>query len=460
MSQKISSEPIFTSKINNEKSNKVSFAICSTCKKPANLRCTKCKLEWYCTRKCQANHWEKHKLLCSSNSGLYKEFNSPSYTATPTVNYPSTSYSVPTSNNSWKPTVNYPSTNYSVPKSNDSWKPTVNYPSANDTAVSSNDTDDSDSSESDDSESSSEDEDEEEESEEELRIAVNENITATILKDNYIYKSNNYPCYLNGQTFRDICIAHLGLIRKVPVIPLSTNSENEAVLIEFRELPHIEFIIRNAIHKLGNLFSYTVICGNSNYYMVWFICKNISDKIKIIKLDVDNMINSQYNDLMLSEGFWNLLTGKKVLLYQEDTMIFKKNIRDFLKYDYIGAPWKLTKPTNYVPSVGNGGFSLRNRLLMIKILSKKDELIQLFKTKSNSLEDYDYIEEDIFYSKALLFSNNKNLPDTTTASDFSTENVVNHNSLGGHKFWNLDGNWQERMRLLTTQLSDEIGVKL
>ena len=238
---------------------------------------------------------------------------------------------------------------------------------------------------------------------------------------------------------------------------IPTNSENEAVLIEFRELPHIEFIIRNAIHKLGPLFSYTVICGNLNYYMVWYICKNISDKIKIIKLDVNNLNNAEYSDLLLTEGFWNLLKGKRVLIYQEDTIIFKNNIRDFLKYDYIGAPWKLTNSTgSYEPNVGNGGFSLRNRLLMIKILSKKDELIKLFK-KKDPTQDYSLIKEDIFFSKALLFSNNKNLPDARIASEFSTENIVNINSFAGHKFWNLDPNWQERMRILTVNLSIESG---
>ena len=83
-------------------------------------------------------------------------------------------------------------------------------------------------------------------------------------------------------------------------------------------------------------------------------------------------------------------------------------------------------------------------------------LIKLFK-KKDPTQDYSLIKEDIFFSKALLFSNNKNLPDARIASEFSTENIVNINSFAGHKFWNLDPNWQERMRILTVNLSIESG---
>ena len=31
--------------------------------------------------------------------------------------------------------------------------------------------------------------------------------------------------------------------------------------------------------------------------------------------------------------------GEKILIYQDDTMLFHNSIEEFLKYDYIGAPW-------------------------------------------------------------------------------------------------------------------------
>ena len=68
-------------------------------------------------------------------------------------------------------------------------------------------------------------------------------------------------------------------------------------------------------------------------------------------------------------------------------LFLKNNIENFIEYDYIGAPWENSQHGYYV---GNGGFSLRNKNLMIQILEQY-ELENLF--------------EDIFFSK--IITNNK-----------------------------------------------------
>ena len=64
--------------------------------------------------------------------------------------------------------------------------------------------------------------------------------------------------------YRYLCWKYLPNIRNVdiPIIPVDSNLE--AVLVECRILPHIEFIIRNAIIKLGSKWSHTIVCGNKN----------------------------------------------------------------------------------------------------------------------------------------------------------------------------------------------------
>ena len=37
---------------------------CANCGKMATKRCSKCKLEWYCSRNCQLMSWKTHKKLC------------------------------------------------------------------------------------------------------------------------------------------------------------------------------------------------------------------------------------------------------------------------------------------------------------------------------------------------------------------------------------------------------------
>ncbi|KAI8618819.1 hypothetical protein BC830DRAFT_887021 [Chytriomyces sp. MP71] len=37
---------------------------CGKCGRPAENRCSKCKCEWYCSRQCQVQAWQKHKSIC------------------------------------------------------------------------------------------------------------------------------------------------------------------------------------------------------------------------------------------------------------------------------------------------------------------------------------------------------------------------------------------------------------
>ena len=54
-------------------------------------------------------------------------------------------------------------------------------------------------------------------------------------------------------------------------------------------------------------------------------------------------------------------------------MLLKSGIEEFLKWDYIGAPWEKPKEGCFV---GNGGLSLRTRDKMIEITEKyKSDLI-------------------------------------------------------------------------------------
>lgn len=59
------------------------------------------------------------------------------------------------------------------------------------------------------------------------------------------------------------------------------------------------------------------------------ICSLISSKIKVIKTNFDNVSASDYSKFLSSLEFWNLLNGEKILIYQEDSIIFKKIFQIF-----------------------------------------------------------------------------------------------------------------------------------
>ena len=130
--------------------------------------------------------------------------------------------------------------------------------------------------------------------------------------------------------FRYFCFKYLDYILNCFIIPeIDLNQTKEAVFIEFREFPHVEFLIRNAIMRIGSDWSYTVVCGNENYNFMISICNNISKNIKIIKTVNNNIPISKYNYLLKSVDFWKMLIEDTILIYQEDSFIFNNNIKEY-----------------------------------------------------------------------------------------------------------------------------------
>lgn len=247
----------------------------------------------------------------------------------------------------------------------------------------------------------------------------------------------------SNMLFRYICCSYLNLIRLIKLPNVPKNSKYEAVFIECRCFPHIEFLIRNAIYKLGEEWSHTIVCGGTNYSYVLNIVNKISFNIRVIKINSNNLSVTEYNKLLTSLNFWETLKGEKILIHQEDSLIFENNIMDFVKWDYIGAPLPLGSDDT-PNSVGNGGLSLRTRDIMIEVINK----ISPTKTKYNSstieymkVNKLNYPPEDVYFSKNMQELNIGKVADWNTASYFSSESHYNSNSFGGHKFWISNSSW-------------------
>jgi hypothetical protein len=263
---------------------------------------------------------------------------------------------------------------------------------------------------------------------------VNDNLQSII---NSI-RNNDEP----KQQYRSICNKQLKFIRNLILPEFNSESKYEAVLIEYRCLPHLEFLIRNAIIKLGEKWCHTIICGNLNFKYMVNMCQSISPKIKVINTDYDNLTQYEYSNFLTTHDFWDLLQGEKVLIYQEDTLIFKNNIDEFLEWDYIGAPWPDGANHNS-KNVGNGGLSLRSRTVMKEII----DLFDLFHTGERYIghKTSKLLFEDVYFTKNMVDFNIGLLADKEPASNFSTEFICNKDSFGGHTFWANDRNWRDRI---------------
>ena len=142
-----------------------------------------------------------------------------------------------------------------------------------------------------------------------------------------------------------------------------------------------------------------------------------------------------------------MLHGDKILIYQEDSIIFKSNIDDFLEWDYIGAPWPATQ--NDAPIlVGNGGFSLRTRKVMLDVIAT----IPIHKMIPNSsTANYmastqsTLMPEDVYFTNGVQCYNLGRVAPVEIAKQFSTETQYSPTSLGGHCFWLNDPAWKNRL---------------
>lgn len=265
------------------------------------------------------------------------------------------------------------------------------------------------------------------------------------------------------EEYRNLCLEHLDKMRSVVLPKISAHkwTLKEAVIIEFRILPHLEFIIRNAINKLGQTWSHTVVCGKLNCDFMKNICDKINvemivnygtsaGQIRLIKIEEDNLQTSQYSLLLASVEFWNALIGEKILIYQDDTCIFEDNIDEFLEFDYIGAQF----PTNMYSGtyVGNGGLSLRSKTTMIEVINAQKILDTTLDTEYDEIREM-YVKadgrimitpEDVYFCKVMNEKKIGKVGNLLDANKFSTEHCYDAkiHPFGGHCFWNAITDWK------------------
>jgi hypothetical protein len=249
-------------------------------------------------------------------------------------------------------------------------------------------------------------------------------------------------------TFKNYCLNNKQWLEQFPLPFITPGQKKETVFIEFRNLEHNYFVIRNTIRVLGNGWSHTIVCGESNYSHMCEIRNKIGRAINIIKLDCHNMTRLKYSLLLLKSSFWEKFKGDFLLIYQEDSIIFKDIPNFYFHYDFVGAPF----PNK---TVGNGGLSLRNKHKMIEICnSHYDSFEDKFEKARSFLEfqittlenrGIDYKKDNRFLflyqieksilEDVLLCKYIHKLPSFLEAMEFSVEKHFFKTPIGGHQFW-------------------------
>lgn len=197
-------------------------------------------------------------------------------------------------------------------------------------------------------------------------------------------------------------------------IKIKNTNDKEVVLIEPMDNSNMcEYVIKNAMYFLHDNWNLTILHGNKNKNHFESITKDLG-KVKLINLNHDGFPNHPYgyNEFLTSEKFHNMIEKDVFLIIQLDVLILKKIPDFYLKYSYVGAPWP------HWPEIpcGNGGFSLRNKSDMLKI-------IRLCKWNGEP--------EDLWFSK-MCIKLRLNICPRNYASLFSSEWIFNIESCGVH----------------------------
>ena len=163
---------------------------------------------------------------------------------------------------------------------------------------------------------------------------------------------------------------------------------------------------------------------DDNWRLVFFGSKQNKDQV--LKLypdcifyiwDVKEFTLQKYNELLITETFWNLIPDEEILIFHHDSGLLKKGIEKFFEYDYVGSPW--IRPE----WGGNGGLSIRKKSIMLECINKQPE----FK---------DWTNEDGYFCDIMLRHKIGKLASRTICLDFACETIY---KLGTYGYHNIRG---------------------
>ncbi len=185
-----------------------------------------------------------------------------------------------------------------------------------------------------------------------------------------------------------------------------------AVIVESRPLPNLREIIEGHMNQLPKGWDLVVWHSLSNKAAMMKACEGFKS-VRFVGLLVNKMSIRQYNALLTSVNFWEIVSAyQRVLIFQADSMLLRKGVEDFLTWDFVGAPWE------WQEHGGNGGLSIRNPLTMKRVI----ENIK-----------YNGDNEDTFFSNVLhTHPHLGRLAPMGVCKKFSCETIFNLGTMGYH----------------------------
>lgn len=235
-------------------------------------------------------------------------------------------------------------------------------------------------------------------------------------------KATRYVAYTVG-IFLTLALVYVLWFKE----PDYSSANFTAIIVEPRKHKALDFVLGNFLENLDSRWRIIVFHGTENEAFVKdIIAAKGTDRITTANIGRSNLTKEEYSAYMMSTEFLQKVPTEIFLIFQTDSMIcaeHKNTLERFLKYDYVGAPWKEI-PKEYERRgilVGNGGLSLRRKSKMLEILEKCPV----------SPSD---VPEDVFFAlpcpAVRIYK-----PSVDIAKEFSLEMLDSPKSWGIHRAW-------------------------
>jgi len=212
----------------------------------------------------------------------------------------------------------------------------------------------------------------------------------------------------------------LSLAEKPLDIVWHPNSEKVAVIMDPRYDKLMVGAIKNFMQHLNPHGWNLVIITHEKYAVEFPECMiiGISEKCIYYKDDKPNITIDEYNGILMSNEFWELIPGEHILIFQKDCYMYKMFDESiYLNYAFCGANciWQSENKKLYGLAI-NGGCSLRKKSEMLDCLQKISwDIIEKYYPKQM------HYNEDVFFTFACHLLN-KSVPKKEERHEFAIEN--------------------------------------
>lgn len=149
--------------------------------------------------------------------------------------------------------------------------------------------------------------------------------------------------------------------------------------------------------------------------------------VRPVDLQVSDLTKAGYNALLLLPEFWHSIPARdRVLIFQTDSIVCTDRdfeLADFDDLDLVGAEWDNRRPVGFVINGGSGGFSLRNKQMVLDCLDRFPP-------------DVWQGGEDGYYGFHIELVGGK-VASSDRCAMFATQRAFRYRSLGAHKITTL-----------------------